>query len=160
MRLLLTAVALAMLAGCSSSGGDAQCEQGAPTPCNDEGQGVGSDVPAVDPTVSASRPAVPRNPDEACDVVAEWALADNLGVQGHDTPEDAAEDAARSYPEVPDGPWYVVLRKGNEAFLAPSQGPWRLEVVRTDDIGWYVVEGLTCAGEDPGPYAKPPLSNG
>ena len=91
-------------------------------------------------------------------MVAEWALADNLGVQGHDAPEDAAEEAARSDPEVPDGPWYVVLREGDEAFLAPSQGPWRLEAVRTDDLGWYVVEGLTCAGEGGGPGAKPPLS--
>jgi len=114
--------------------------------------------PGAAPAVSPGPPApVTGDPDKACDVVPQWALADSLGVVGRGTPEEAAGDTARSDPALPDGPWQVVFARDDEAFLAPPDGPLRLRAVRTEDLGWYVVEGLTCAGTPEDPAARPPL---
>ncbi len=101
---------------------------------------------------------VARNAAEVCEVEPQWALADTLGVEGHDSPEDAAEATALEQADLPGGTWYVVREEGNEAVLAPSKGPWRLEASRMDGLGWVVVTGLTCAGTTPGPDARQPLS--
>lgn len=94
-------------------------------------------------TVSAA--PVARNPDEACVAEAQWGLADTVGVEGHGTPEEAATSTAQQSSDLPDGQWYVVRQQGDEAFLAPSDGPWRLEARRMEDLGWVVVTGLRCS---------------
>ena len=115
-------------------------------------------VASLTACTGATPPPELRNAAEACDVEPQWGLADTLGVDGHDSPRAAAEATAAERGDLPTGSWYVVREQGERAFLAPAGGPWRLEAARTDDLGWIVVSGLTCAGPTPGPHARPPLA--
>jgi hypothetical protein len=99
------------------------------------------------------------NPTAVCDVEPQWALMDTLGMKGHDSPQDAAAQAGRERPDLPQDGWYVVRRDGDRAFLAPPEGPWRLEASRVDNLGWVVFTGLLCTGPSPGHDARPPLTD-
>ena len=88
---------------------------------------------------------VAGNADEACEAEPQWALADTVGGEGHGTPVEAATSTALQSSDLPDGQWYIVREQGDEAFLAPSEGPWRLEARRMEDLGWVVVTGLRCS---------------
>ena len=106
---------------------------------------------------TGSTPVV-ENPTAMCDVEPQWRLIDTLGVKGHGSPEDAAAFSGKERSDLPDEGWYVVRQERDRAFLAPPEGPWRLEASRVDDLGWVVFTGLLCAGPTPGPDARPPLA--